>query len=355
MIPKNRGKKKILIEVVAMYAAAVLPVALLYPVRGAPFISTFIWPVALALQIYLPVWLYLHRNWNLSTLGLHFVNWRRSLRDALVAALLLFPPSIAGHHYWQKWLGRELYVSSLALRQLPYSLRSHGQEGAKRSGKRVSITAEPDRPVLNFSARGDGLFFRLIAKNGHLLFLGGNVSLSGPPIAKVLELKGNSPELFFRVRTEAERVSVEIWRGERLLQSGEIGLGPGNRPPASNPFSIERDYWWLLYLLIVQIFLVALPEELFYRGYILHRLDKIFPQRIPLPFSGLYITWGNVLTSALFALTHLLIGFSPHRLGVFFPSLIFGILRQRGGTLVGAVIFHAFSNILIKTLEYFYM
>ena len=41
----------------------------------------------------------------------------------------------------------------------------------------------------------------------------------------------------------------------------------------------------------------------------------------------------------------------PWRLGVFFPALIFGWLRERTGTIVPGTIFHALSNLTVLVLE----
>ncbi|HEX6765646.1 MAG TPA: JDVT-CTERM system glutamic-type intramembrane protease, partial [Polyangiaceae bacterium] len=50
-------------------------------------------------------------------------------------------------------------------------------------------------------------------------------------------------------------------------------------------------------------------------------------------------------TSAIFALGHVTTEFHPNRLGVFFPSLVFGWLRARTGGIGACVFFHAFCNL----------
>ena len=56
------------------------------------------------------------------------------------------------------------------------------------------------------------------------------------------------------------------------------------------------------------------------------------------------------LTAALFALGHLAV-FQFWRLGVFFPALLFGWMRERSGTVVAPALFHASANLLEKVLE----
>lgn len=99
---------------------------------------------------------------------------------------------------------------------------------------------------------------------------------------------------------------------------------------------------------IDHMFVVALPEEFFYRGYMQTRLRDAWPQgRIVL---GARLGRAFWVTAALFALGHLAI-FAVWRLGVFFPALLFGWMRERTGSVVGAAVVHALSNILILVLD----
>lgn len=104
----------------------------------------------------------------------------------------------------------------------------------------------------------------------------------------------------------------------------------------------------LALLLIDQVFVVALSEELFYRGFMQGRLRGAFPEATP----RLGIRFGAAfwLTQVLFALGHLA-EFHPWRLAVFFPSILFGILREKTGRLPAGIAFHALSNLVIFTLE----
>ena len=97
-----------------------------------------------------------------------------------------------------------------------------------------------------------------------------------------------------------------------------------------------------------QALVVALPEEFFYRGYLQSRLRAAWPGGRT--FLG--VTWGRAfwVTAALFALGHLAI-FQFWRLAVFFPALLFGWIRERTGTVVGAAAFHAYCNLLALVLQ----
>jgi len=100
---------------------------------------------------------------------------------------------------------------------------------------------------------------------------------------------------------------------------------------------------------LLQLLVVAFPEELFYRGYVQGSLRRILPGR-PVRFLGADLGPGFLLTQLLFALGHL-VTLQPFRLGTFFPGLVFGWLRERTGGLAAPVLFHAFSNLFLKALE----
>jgi uncharacterized protein len=99
---------------------------------------------------------------------------------------------------------------------------------------------------------------------------------------------------------------------------------------------------------VSDLFVVALPEEFFYRGFLQGRLRDAWPQgRVVF---GARLGPAFWLTAVLFALGHLAI-FQAWRLAVFFPALLFGWMRERSGSVVGAALLHASSNLLIKVLD----
>lgn len=97
-----------------------------------------------------------------------------------------------------------------------------------------------------------------------------------------------------------------------------------------------------------QSLVIALPEEAFYRGYLQSTLDQIWRPR----WRVLGATVGPALlvSSAIFALGHVLTEVHPSRLAVFFPSLVFGWLRARTGGIGAAVLFHAACNLFAAFL-----
>ncbi len=100
---------------------------------------------------------------------------------------------------------------------------------------------------------------------------------------------------------------------------------------------------------LVQLIVVALPEEYFFRGYIQSQLNKVWP-----PAPDIYrhpIGRSLLATSVLFALGHLLVDGNPLRLAVFFPSLAFGWMRQATGSVLASILFHACCNLISDVLH----
>ncbi|MEM7151787.1 MAG: MrtZ family glutamic-type intramembrane protease [Myxococcota bacterium] len=132
----------------------------------------------------------------------------------------------------------------------------------------------------------------------------------------------------------------------RLCRPHQGGLWPEQlRLPAA----------WLAYgglggvlAVAVEIFAVALPEEVFHRGYLMSALEERWPpQRRIL---GARIGFAAVLASFLFAVGHLVGMAEAARLATFFPALVFSWLWRRSGSLWAPALFHAASNLLMAVL-----
>jgi membrane protease YdiL (CAAX protease family) len=102
-------------------------------------------------------------------------------------------------------------------------------------------------------------------------------------------------------------------------------------------------------LALVQLLVVALPEELFYRGWMQTAWARTEPVRAARVL-GARLGAGFLATQALFALGHLVVP-QPWRLATFFPGLLFGWLRERTGDIAAPVLVHALSNLFLAALE----
>jgi membrane protease YdiL (CAAX protease family) len=134
-----------------------------------------------------------------------------------------------------------------------------------------------------------------------------------------------------------------------LLPRLPAGLASAITPYLGAPAFSFRLPESLALALVLQLLVVALPEELFYRGWLQTAWSRLEPGR-GVTVLGARLGHGFFATQALFAAGHLVSG-QPWRLATFFPGLLFGWLRARTGSVVAPVVAHALSNLLIQTLE----
>jgi membrane protease YdiL (CAAX protease family) len=131
-----------------------------------------------------------------------------------------------------------------------------------------------------------------------------------------------------------------------------VGVDPSPRPLGADGWAsvaLEVSAWWVLWLLMEQLLLVAFPEEIFYRGYVQPTLAEALGGR-----GGRGLAVVLVVTSALFALGHVAVFWHWTRLMVFFPSLAFGWLRARTGGVLAPAVFHAACNCAVELARVHY-
>lgn len=128
--------------------------------------------------------------------------------------------------------------------------------------------------------------------------------------------------------------------------SDDAGLFP---PALRLPDSwIAYAYLGILLEVAKELFTIALPEEVFHRGYLMSALEEKWPpgRRI----LGAPLGFAAVLASLVFAIGHLVGELALARLATFFPSLVFSWLWRRSGSLWAPALFHAASNLLMSVL-----
>ncbi|HSE84031.1 MAG TPA: CPBP family intramembrane glutamic endopeptidase [Thermodesulfobacteriota bacterium] len=96
-------------------------------------------------------------------------------------------------------------------------------------------------------------------------------------------------------------------------------------------------------LIVLQLFFIALPEEVFFRGYLQEKIGNNIK--------------GVIIASALFAFGHLVArcaggGFNGSTciqdILTFFPSIVMGFLYAVSGTLWGNIAFHFLANVIYE-------
>ncbi len=107
-----------------------------------------------------------------------------------------------------------------------------------------------------------------------------------------------------------------------------------------------------LLLVGYHLFYVAIPEEMFYRGYLQSRLDEVFEPRWRV--FGATVGPGLLLTCVLFAFGHSLVIYQWWHVFIIVPSLGFGWLRARTGGILAGAFFHAWCNVTVATLDTLY-
>ena len=118
-------------------------------------------------------------------------------------------------------------------------------------------------------------------------------------------------------RTAGHSFNALIQTGQDTTPPNRIKLGAGLREADANPLEFERSFWWIINIILIQFLLVALPEEVFYRGYLQTRLDQIFThnRRILCRTQR-----RKPIDHTIFAVGHYVTIPSPHRLAVFFQA-----------------------------------
>lgn len=103
---------------------------------------------------------------------------------------------------------------------------------------------------------------------------------------------------------------------------------------------------------VTELLAVAFTEEVLFRGYVLTRVaDWLGASPLTLRSPRAQLAKVLVITSLLFALTHVVVEPTVPRAVVFFPALLFGLLRVWRGGVGAAVVLHAASNVFERWLE----
>lgn len=158
----------------------------------------------------------------------------------------------------------------------------------------------------------------------------------------------------------ADLVTLTYRHRARIV--GDVGFALAVGCLIFPPFVLAFQFWWqptrafsfvappgFWGVALAQLVVVGLPEEFFYRGYVQTRLHEVFPRTIRVLGADVS-PLALLVTSTLFALGHFLVDLDPGRLAVFFPSFLFGWIRQRRGTIGASAVFHALCNLIADVL-----
>ena len=349
----NRGGLKFqgpgyLTEIIVLVVASAVCIGLFtYLPLAVPWLRDYSSALIAAAFIYLPAAALWRRNQFFPDVGVKVRPLK--VRSLLVVIAVVFPLFAAGFMAYHGLLfQRSLCLDPQRLAAWSDSLYSPDLSGM-RDGLVLNKNDRDELLLVNNSGRAQELSIGWKAPSG-LVRLAAPTEGSRTAYLRTLRNNGKTTRLpdgrmvVFALAGDDAWVRVDSPHG-----AGE--LWAGNRDQEALPFETHKGYGWLLTFLAVQLLLIALPEEIFYRGYLQTRLQGVFKRR--------WVVLGGdvgpavLVTSALFALGHLVAIPSASRLAVFFPSILFGWLRDRTCSVAGPVILHALSNVLLTVLTRF--
>lgn len=316
--------------------------------------------------VYVPRWLLDREGTPLDRMGLYTHDWKRQIGWALAVGAVVFPLFAAGYHVLStQWLDREARWQSYPWHSWDEELEGRPPDLLAPAPLRVWA----ERDILQ-------VFWHAGSDESVVLSL----DFDGPP-ARVWETYLEDGALWFRDPTPrsptklsytegtqirvasrgtrglridpgpARNLTVRAVRGSAEIPAAQVQLG--RHGVAKSKMTYSASLWWWLWLVAVHLLVVAVPEEVFYRGFVQSRLDQLHPPRFRL--FGARIGPGLLYAAVLFGFGHVLIQFDPTRFEVIAPALLFGWLRNRTDSVLAPALVHAGSNVLLEFVSRAYV
>lgn len=337
-------------EIALLYTATLVVTAGLTVLQGSVgWVRSYALVIVAATFLYLPIEVLHRKQLDPADFGIHRRRPLFALAFALLVMAVCFPPYLVGFHWWQtETLSRDLAADEARFDRWPVELQDRPRVAQLTPGE-VRLHAVDDRLVLRWRLPAGQSFAAQIESDQPLRPISGFVGAPpGPRLA--VDARSDGRAVF---DAPGARVDLAIDAGGDRLPPERLRLGTALVAADANPYRAERSYWWLINLVLVQLLLVALPEEVFYRGYLQSRLDTLIGREVRVLGVSVNLT-SMVVTSALFAIGHVVTVPAPSRLAVFFPSLLFGWMRRATGGILAPVIFHAACNLIVEIASAFY-
>lgn len=106
------------------------------------------------------------------------------------------------------------------------------------------------------------------------------------------------------------------------------------------------EYVPLASKILYYIFIVALGEEILFRGYIQSSLNRYFGK--PFKIKGVHFGWGLFVTAIIFGLSHAIVTTPPTWPWAVWTAifgLTLGFIREKDGSLLAVIILHAITDL----------
>ncbi|MEZ4470372.1 MAG: MrtP family glutamic-type intramembrane protease [bacterium] len=338
-------------ELLLLYGLTLLASGGLTALQGSiGWIRGYLTTIVAGLFIFLPLEILQRRGEDPAALGIHGRQLGRALKCFLLVSAVVFPPYLLTFHGWQTtWLEHRLEPERARFDRWPTALQDAPRLAQPAEGD-VWLHTEENRLWIQWRLpAGQRLAVDVTTPGPHVVQGSHLIQAQRPDGVRLAG--GSDGRVAVDVPGATLKVAVEA--GGDALPPGRLRLGTALVAASDVPYTAERSWWWLIELILVQLLLVALPEELFYRGYLQSRLDGLVgrDRRV----LGVQVNLHSlVLTSALFAIGHIVTIPHPARLAVFFPSLLFGWMRRATGGIAAPIAFHAACNLLVDVVGRFY-
>lgn len=289
--------------------------------------------------------------------GIHTGDLRQGVLWGLLATAVTLPFFLPGYWVWERYfLDREFEPDAGRYRQWSTDVQGEPRRWGEDA---AGVWVWADRDILQVGIRNTGEPNNRVIIESPSPF---TMDRRGTLFLKPIEPDPTGAATRWEVAlTHSQSRGVVTIRGpDELTVTAQpvvaanpawpVYVGPSAERVDDGAFHDERALWWLALWFATQFLLVALPEEVFYRGFLQTRLEQGFAAR------GISTTWLGFTpaifwASILFGLGHLLVpvggAILANRMAVFFPSLLFGWLRRRTGSVVASTIYHAFSNAMV--------
>ena len=324
---------------------------------AVPSISGWLQALLAVLLLTIPGWVLRRSDRRIDDLGVEMGPWARTLPPFALAAVVVFPLFAGGFHLVQtRWLDRQsqwdlTHVSrwDRALLDYPGRVCEPGREDVRTWIDSSGLwLVGPEAQGLSIAGTSGRLRrVHCDAERGPLA----TSAVRPGPDGRVRVAPGEG--LWMDLKDQEEiGLRVSSSEGEPIPSARLLRGAHGEEADTDGELEGHRGLGWLLPYIIIQLGLVALPEEWFFRGYLQARLDE--QMGTPWRFLGTSVGPGLVLAALAFALLHPILLPGLHRLLVFFPALLFGWLRARTGNIGAAVLMHATCNLLLEVLTGMY-
>lgn len=286
--------------------------------------------------------------------GLDFSDGWRGAGVGLLVAVVTLAGFLPAHHAWMTRVEGRSFYFDLGHYRRP-SERFFGAP-ANAPDARVQVWTHGPQLSLQWLPEARPYSLEIQTLDGSATLAASPADLSNQNLQSRIVVSGEGVhDLSFRIHPAgAPGVELRAMTGGRTLDSHEFTTAGGAPIDRKGGTTIRFSYWWMVSIVLTHFLLVALPEEFFYRGYMQKRLAGALGDR-RWKIGPLVLTMPILFVSAVFALGHLFIGFGVHRLLVFFPSLLFGALREKTGGIIAPTVYHALCNLMVyaAAMHYF--